>query len=208
MLEPMKSRTAIQTLAHVVLIVLCTVMGSGVFAAAVADKRTEQPSIKFIAEPAPLKKIVAPPTAAPVAKGEGELMYTSVSKGYQAPSAAAPVVTELGAERISPSNRRTVWMEVTAYCPCKKCCGRNARGITASGKRVNYNGGKFVAADTSHFPFGTRLSIPGYHSGRPVEVIDTGSAIKGRKLDVYFPSHETATEWGVKMVPVTVYREE
>ena len=31
---------------------------------------------------------------------------------------------------------------------CKKCCGPRAMGITASGKPVSHNGGKFVAADT------------------------------------------------------------
>src|SRR5207249_4688799 len=44
---------------------------------------------------------------------------------------------------------RAVVMEVTAYCPCPKCCGPDAQGITASGRRVSQNGGKFVAADTS-----------------------------------------------------------
>ena len=42
--------------------------------------------------------------------------------------AAAPVaasVTKVAAPRI-------IKMEVTAYCPCKKCCGPNAQGLTAS----------------------------------------------------------------------------
>src|SRR5215203_735405 len=30
---------------------------------------------------------------------------------------------------------KTIEMEVTAYCPCTKCCGPKAQGITASGKR-------------------------------------------------------------------------
>jgi 3D (Asp-Asp-Asp) domain-containing protein len=101
-------------------------------------------------------------------------------------------------------NTRVLWMEVTAYCPCTKCCGPKARGITASGKRVSYNGGKFVAADTSVLPFGTKLSIPGYHGGVEVKVLDRGGAIKGHKLDVYFPSHRVAKEWGRRFVPVTV----
>ncbi|HWP40927.1 MAG TPA: 3D domain-containing protein [Tepidisphaeraceae bacterium] len=95
-------------------------------------------------------------------------------------------------------------MEVTAYCPCSKCCGPNAQGITASGKHVSYNHGKFVAADTRILPFGTRLLIPGY-AAEPVEVIDRGGAIKGNKLDVFFPTHEQALKWGrQKMVPVII----
>ena len=106
--------------------------------------------------------------------------------------------------RREPARPRVLWMEVTAYCPCKKCCGPQAQGITASGKRVTHNKGRFVAADTRVLPFGTKLSIPGYHGGRPVPVLDRGGAIKGHKLDVYFPSHQTAKQWGRRWVPVTV----
>jgi len=97
---------------------------------------------------------------------------------------------------------RVVMMEVTAYCACPKCCGPEAVGITASGKDVSYNDGKFVAADRN-LPFGTKLFIPGY-SETPVEVIDRGGAIKGERLDVFFPTHEAALEWGRQLVPVTI----
>lgn len=121
----------------------------------------------------------------------------------------APCVTLLhdaiGSDDATPVIRqlRVLRMEVTAYCPCKKCCGPNAQGITASGLPVSYNGGKFVAADTDVLRFGTQLMIPGYDQG-PVEVIDRGGAIKGRKLDLYFPTHDQALEWGRKWVDVVV----
>ena len=99
---------------------------------------------------------------------------------------------------------RTMLMEVTAYCACKICCGPNAQGITASGKRVTYNGGKFVAADTKVLPFGTKLVVPGYNNGRAVPVADRGGAIVGKKLDLYFPTHQAAREWGRQWVEVTV----
>jgi len=98
---------------------------------------------------------------------------------------------------------RTIRMEVTAYCPCTKCCGENAQGITASGHDISYNNSQFVAADTDHLPFGTKLLIPGYGGGA-VEVIDRGGAIKGHKLDVFFPTHEEALQWGRQWVDVTV----
>jgi 3D (Asp-Asp-Asp) domain-containing protein len=98
----------------------------------------------------------------------------------------------------------TLLMEVTAYCPCRKCCGKNARGITASGLRVTHNDGLFVAADASVFSFHTKLLIPGYADGAPVPVLDRGGAIKGNRLDVFFPTHEQAREWGRRMVEVTI----
>lgn len=99
---------------------------------------------------------------------------------------------------------RVMMMEVTAYCPCTKCCGENAQGITASGKPVTHNEGRFVAADTRVLPFNTQLSIPGYYNASPVPVIDRGGAIKGNKLDVYFDSHEDAKQWGRRIIPVRV----
>ncbi len=98
---------------------------------------------------------------------------------------------------------RAVLMEVTAYCPCQKCCGKGAHGVTASGHPISYNNGQFVAADTSILPFGTQLVIPGYASA-PVKVIDRGGAIKGNKLDVFFPTHEQARAWGRQWVEVIV----
>jgi 3D (Asp-Asp-Asp) domain-containing protein len=97
---------------------------------------------------------------------------------------------------------RTLRMEVTAYCPCTKCCGENARGLTASGHDVSYNNSRFVAAD-NNLPFGTKLVIPGY-AGGAVEVIDRGGAIKGNKLDVFFATHEEALQWGRQFIDVTV----
>lgn len=99
---------------------------------------------------------------------------------------------------------RWIWMEVTAYCPCQRCCGPQASGLTASGLPVSHNGGRFVAADTNVLPFGSRVWIPGYHDENPVPVIDRGGAIKGHRLDVYFPSHEQALQWGRQWLLVAV----
>lgn len=96
-------------------------------------------------------------------------------------------------------------MEVTAYCPCTRCCGPAARGITASGKHVSHNDGRFVAADTSILPFGTWLVVPGYADDAQVQVLDRGGAIKGNKLDLYFPTHAEALAWGRQQVDVIIY---
>jgi 3D (Asp-Asp-Asp) domain-containing protein len=108
------------------------------------------------------------------------------------------------ASSILPANGKVVWVLVTAYCGCSKCCGPNARGLTASGRSIAYNGGRFVAADTKVFKFDTQLVIPGYAGGEPVEVIDRGGAIKGYHIDVFFPTHEEAKAWGKRWIAVTV----
>jgi 3D (Asp-Asp-Asp) domain-containing protein len=131
-------------------------------------------------------KVAAVKVAAPV-----ELLHDAVP----ASAVIAPSVVE--------HKLRVIRMEVTAYCPCKKCCGENAQGLTASGHEISYNQSRFVAADTDLLPFGTKLMIPGYGT-TAVEVIDRGGAIKGNKLDVFFPTHEEALQWGRQWVDVTV----
>ena len=89
-----------------------------------------------------------------------------------------------------------VW-RVTAYCPCRVCCGRHADGITADGTRLAPS--KKVLAAPRSIPFDTRLRVPGYGTAR---VADRGGAIKDRRLDVFFWRHQDALEWGVRWLKV------
>lgn len=74
-------------------------------------------------------------------------------------------------------------------------------GITASGKIVKEN--HTIAADWTVFPVGTKVYIEDV-SVRVVE--DRGSAIKGKKLDLYIPKLENALEWGVRSRDVYVIK--
>lgn len=61
-----------------------------------------------------------------------------------------------------------------------------------------------IAADTTHYPFGTRMYVPGYGWG---VVTDRGSAIKGPdRIDLFFSSHDEALVWGRKKVEVLIVR--
>jgi 3D (Asp-Asp-Asp) domain-containing protein len=112
-------------------------------------------------------------------------------------------VVMFGNRRIRPV--RAMRMVVTAYSPDERSCGRWADGITASGKSVWTNGMRLVAADTRLLPFGSIISVPGYNGGRPVPVLDRGGAIKGKRLDVLYPTHEIALRWGRKPLDITVW---
>ena len=100
-----------------------------------------------------------------------------------------------------PANREAPYItkrfRVTAYCPCEKCCGRFADGITASGHVIK-PGDRFVAA-SKDMKFGTMVTIPGYGK---VSVEDRGGAITDGRLDVYFDTHQEALNWGVKILEV------
>lgn len=131
------------------------------------------------------------------------------------------VIGVTGCRGIRPPRRdpdRVVRMEVTAYCPCGICCGweRNWRfqpvysygpnkgqrkivGQTASGTQARPG---TIAADTSIYPFGTIMYVPGYGYGR---VEDRGGAIRGQKLDLFYRTHQQALEWGRQHKEVKVW---
>lgn len=71
--------------------------------------------------------------------------------------------------------------------------GRTATGIpTAPG---------VVAVDPSVIPLGTRLTIPGYGVG---VAADTGGAVQGNVIDLWFPTRQQALAWGRQTVTITL----
>ena len=104
---------------------------------------------------------------------------------------------EITAEPTTQKAKKTITMVVTAYCPCKKCCGKTD-GITASGVKAKQ--GVTVAADTRLFPFGTKLEI----DGKIYTVQDRGGVIKGNRIDLYFENHQSALNFGRQTKEVTI----
>ena len=100
---------------------------------------------------------------------------------------------------------KTMKMVVTGYSPDARSCGKYADGRTATLHSVQTNAHRLVAADPRVLGYGSMLSIPGYDGGSVVPVLDCGSAIKGNRLDLLFPTHEQARKWGKKTVTVTVW---
>ena len=80
-------------------------------------------------------------------------------------------------------------VSATAYC---------LQGTTATGIPVAWG---VVAVDPSVIPLGTRMTIPGYGAG---VAADTGSAVRGRIIDLWFPSCSQAIQWGRKTVTITL----
>ena len=82
---------------------------------------------------------------------------------------------------------------LTGYCPCPICCGSYSNmenPVTASGTIATP--GRTIAADTSIFPFGTKLLI----NGQIYTVEDRGGAIKGNRIDIFFATHQEALIFG------------
>lgn len=82
---------------------------------------------------------------------------------------------------------------LTAYCACSQCCGWST-GITASGRTVTTDSScRTVAVDRSVISLGTylRIDYPGFEN-ITFRADDTGSAVNGHHIDVYFPTHSEA----------------
>ena len=96
-------------------------------------------------------------------------------------------------------------MKSTAYTAGPESTGKRpgdkGYGVTASGMKAQRG---IVAVDTKVIPFGTKLYIEGY--GYAVAG-DTGSAIKGNKIDVFIDDYNDAMRYGVKHVNVYVLGE-
>ncbi|MEK0316394.1 3D domain-containing protein [Cohnella sp. 56] len=123
------------------------------------------------------------------------------------PAAASPAEAGAGAEPEPPA-QTTVTVLATGYTAGVESTGKRPGhpqyGVTFSGVKVRRSNVSTIAADTRVFPLGTLLYIPGYGYGC---VADTGSRIKGRRIDLYFPStRQVYKEWGKKQVAVKVIR--
>lgn len=76
--------------------------------------------------------------------------------------------------------------------------GYSLPGHTASGLPVGHG---IVAVDPAVIPLGTRMVVPGY--GEAVAA-DTGSAVRGALIDLWFPTVAAARAWGRRTVVITL----
>ena len=75
------------------------------------------------------------------------------------------------------------------------------RGRTASGKTVSKG---LIAADPRFLPLGSRVRLQaGAYSGEYL-VADTGSMVRGRRIDIWTPTSREAMRFGRRMVKLTV----
>jgi 3D (Asp-Asp-Asp) domain-containing protein len=84
--------------------------------------------------------------------------------------------------------------QATAYCES---------GTTKSGAPAAPG---IVAADPRVLPLGSLIRVDVSRYDGVYQVMDTGRLVKGRIIDIYIPDYDLATEFGRRMVKVTVLR--
>jgi 3D (Asp-Asp-Asp) domain-containing protein/peptidoglycan hydrolase CwlO-like protein len=131
--------------------------------------------------------------ASTVATVKAQAQASLASIGTMTPSAARPPAppAPAAAAPIQPASGSGLRLTVvaTAY---------SLHGGTASGLPT---GPGVVAVDPTVIPLGTRMEIPGYGPGIAA---DTGTAIKGLRIDLWFPTLKQTYEWGRRTVTITL----
>jgi 3D (Asp-Asp-Asp) domain-containing protein/septal ring factor EnvC (AmiA/AmiB activator) len=130
--------------------------------------------------------------AARVASIEAEARAAE-ARSVSVSAAAVPVPAPAPAESVppaqTPSGPRTLTVTSTGY----SIHGSTATGIpTAAG---------VVAVDPAVIPLGTTLTIPGYGVGIAA---DTGGAVQGKTIDLWFETLADAQRWGRRTVTITL----
>jgi 3D (Asp-Asp-Asp) domain-containing protein len=77
--------------------------------------------------------------------------------------------------------------------------GYSLPGHTATGMPTGWG---VVAVDPTVIPLGTRLTVPGY--GEAVAA-DTGGAVRGAAIDIWFPTLAQARGWGRRTITITLH---
>jgi 3D (Asp-Asp-Asp) domain-containing protein len=115
---------------------------------------------------------------------EANARRVAVAQTVSTVSSSAPVAAA------PPAAPGTMTVTATAY---------TLQGNTATGAPVGYG---VVAVDPSVIPLGTRITIPGYGEG---VAADTGGAIQGAVIDLWFPTAAQAAAWGRRTVTITLH---
>ncbi|WP_110927870.1 3D domain-containing protein [Bacillus massiliglaciei] len=151
-------------------------------------------------------QLVIQPAADKVQGATDQVKETAAAQPVSSPQPeeqSQPEKTEAPAAEtpVKPSEskvQKEITVSATAYtASCDGCSG-----VTATGLDLKANSGqKVIAVDPSVIPLGSKVEVEGY--GTAIAG-DTGSAIKGNRIDVFVPNKQDAVNWGVKTVKVKV----
>lgn len=102
----------------------------------------------------------------------------------------------------SRSDSDNVVKEFTVSASAFTASCNGCTGITKTGINLKSNPDlKVIAVDPKVIKLGTKVYVEGY--GYAIAG-DTGSAIKGNKIDVFFPTKSEAYKWGRKKVKIKI----
>ncbi|TYS00450.1 hypothetical protein FZC84_07700 [Rossellomorea vietnamensis] len=121
-----------------------------------------------------------------------------IHKGKEAISPKQSEESDGSQEKNEKNIIKEVDVKATAYTAyCEGCIGITKTGVDL---RANPDE-KVIAVDPAVIPLGSKVYVEGFGYATAE---DTGSAIKGNRIDIFIPSREEALEYGVKSIKVQV----
>ncbi|SCX60834.1 LysM peptidoglycan-binding and 3D domain-containing protein [Lysinibacillus fusiformis] len=119
-----------------------------------------------------------------------------------APEATAPSTSTTASKENAPEANKTASKEIIVEASAYTASCEGCSGITATGMNLKANpNAKVISVDPAVIPLGSKVYVEGY--GEAIAG-DTGGAIKGKRIDVFFPSQQDAINFGVKQIKVTI----
>ena len=193
-----------------------TLMIGGVAESAPTDITTPTEETILVTTTPTIEEIIEETTDATTATEEdidsGEWFVTD-DPNYISPSVQQTEITEppeTKPEKQEPALVSLGKFKLTAYCGCRKCCGKYAdnRPVDEDGNvivtgsiGVRLYAGVSIAVDPRVIPYHTQVVI----NGHTYTAHDTGGNIKGNRIDVYFDNHDEAWDFGTQYAEVFVY---
>ncbi|PFL35413.1 3D domain-containing protein [Bacillus cereus] len=171
----------------------------------------EQEAARIAAEERAKAEAAAKAEQEALAKAQAEI--AEKQKQEKASKPAEPVAnnnSNVGPAKPEPTSKPTaggkeIYVEATAYTadPGENGYAPGQQVFSAWG---HYNltanpGMKLIAVDPNVIPLGKTVNVEGY--GVAIAA-DTGGAIKGNRIDVLMPDKGSSSQWGRKIVKVTI----
>jgi 3D (Asp-Asp-Asp) domain-containing protein len=141
-------------------------------------------------KPAPTPEQEVDLEAEAMAEPGSEQAETESGTEAEAAPAAAPARVVTPSTRGGQRESRGFVALVTGY---------SIQGRTASGAPTRWG---LVAVDPNIIPLGTHLRIDGFDE--VFVAADTGGAVKGNWIDIYFPTYSEAARFGIQARQVTI----
>jgi len=155
-------------------------------AAALAAARAERTT--YIASLAAQRRLTERQIAAVVARAQAA-QERSATLAQSAPASTAAAPTWAVPSAPTPAGT-SLTVSATGYA---------LGGITSTGLPVGWG---VAAVDPSVIPLGTHMTVPGY--GEAVAA-DTGGAVTGATIDLWFPTVAQANAWGRRTVTIVLH---
>lgn len=109
-----------------------------------------------------------------------------------------PAVVQKKVIQSTNSTVKSISVKATAYtASCQGCSGKTKTGLDLKANPE----AKVISVDPSVIPLGSKVYVEGYGYATAA---DTGSAIKGKRIDVFIPSLDKAKNFGSKQLTVKI----